>query len=83
MPATRGPSWERRTAAGHISEGELWWTDAKGGPTTVTVSGQAASIETEVQEYSGLEAGAPNAATLVAGASSTSPTTDPVDWTGR
>ena len=76
-----GDTWTKLGAAyssGHNSEGELWWTDAKGGPTTVTVSGQAASIETEVQEYSGLEAGAPNAATVVAGASSTSPTTIPL-----
>ena len=57
-----GNVWQRIGAAyvsGHNSDGELWYTSGAAPVTSVTVSTASTSVALEVQEFSGVAAGAP------------------------
>ena len=49
----------------------MWWTDALGPVSTVTVTTGAASLATEVQEFSGVRPGPPLASSVTSGLGST------------
>ncbi len=65
-----GDTWHligANDVSGHNSEGELWWTDAIGSVSTVTAATNSTSLATEVQEFSGVRAGAPTSSAVTSG----------------
>ena len=76
-----GNTWTRigaYDAAGHYSDGEIWYTPAAKPVTSVTVHTAASSVAFQAQEYSGVAATSPLDTAAGASNTSSSPSAGPI-----